>query len=289
MIPAVLVCIDNTAAAQAAIERENEELKKKGKKRDPKDDLHDFFAARAAFCDSLDAVMNAVGMKGICDVLKSNANGEKLSSSASGSGGDCHWGSLTTGHTLDATVANILVALAAQYQSCLPDLLVQLQTYSVAPGGRGFRPCIIAACGGFMNMCDNSATHLTSLLSVIQNAAAASESPTPKKDTHDAADDARRCAIAALGSIVQLKDSSKHLRNVIATLLQALSDDAGCLTSFFVLFFSFLGGFVTHFRDSLQLHARLCNLCCASVNARAPRLWQQFSVRSAAHARICNL
>jgi hypothetical protein len=228
MIPAVLVCIDNTAAAQAAIERENEELKKKGKKRDPKDDLHDFFAARAAFCDSLDAVMNAVGMKGICDVLKSNANGEKLSSSASGSGGDCHWGSLTTGHTLDATVANIFVALAAQYQACLSDLLVQLQTYSVAPGGRGFRPCIIAACGGFMNMCDNSATHLTSLLSVIQNAAAASESPTPKKDTHDAADDARRCAISALGSIVQLKDSSKHLRNVIATLLQALSDDAGC-------------------------------------------------------------
>ncbi len=89
-----------------------------------------------------------------------------------------------------------------------------------------------------MSMCDNSATHLTSLLSVIQNAAAASESPTPKKDVHDAADDARRCAISALGSIVQLKDSSKHLRNVIATLLQALSDDAGCLFS--ICFFYFL-------------------------------------------------
>ena len=78
-----------------------------------------------------------------------------------------------------------------------------------------------------MPMCDNSSQHLSSLLSIIQNAAAASESPSPKKDSHDAADDARRCAIAALGSIVQLKDSSKYLRNVIATLLQALSDDAG--------------------------------------------------------------
>jgi hypothetical protein len=91
MLPAILVCIDSTAAAQAAVEREIEELKKKGKKRDPKDDVHDLFAARAAFCDSLDAIMNAVGMKGICDVLKSNANAERDPSAAS----SCDWGSLT--------------------------------------------------------------------------------------------------------------------------------------------------------------------------------------------------
>ena len=81
-----------------------------------------------------------------------------------------------------------------------------------------------------MPMCDKSPQHLSSLLSVIQKASAAPDSPPPKKDSgaaHDAAEDARRCALAAIGSIVQLKDSSKHLRNVIATLLQALSDDTG--------------------------------------------------------------
>ncbi len=270
MLPAILVCIDNTAAAQAAVERETEELKKKGKKRDPKDDIHDFFAARAAFCDSLDAVMNAVGLKGICDVLKSNANAENGSSSTAGVAGGCHWGSLTTGFSLDAAVSNILVSSAAQHHAVLAELLVQLQAYSVAPGGRGFRPCIIAACGGFMPMCDNSPQQLSSLLSIIQNAAATSESPTPKKDAHDAADDARRCAIAALGSIVQLKDSSKHLRNVIATLLQALSDDAGiaaqtCDTASTCI----MGG---HSRFFLQLRARHCNHYCASANTLGPKL-----------------
>jgi hypothetical protein len=229
MLPAILVCIDSTAAAQSAIERETEELKKKGKKRDPKDDVHDFFAARAAFCDSLDAVMSAVGLKAVCDVLKANASGDDAAF-VGGGGGGCDWSSLTRGYNLNAAVANILVSSVAQHQGALGDVLAQMQGYSVAPGGRGYRPCIIAACGGFMPMCDKSPQHLSSLLSVIQKASAAPDSPPPKKDSgaaHDAAEDARRCALAAIGSIVQLKDSSKHLRNVIATLLQALSDDTG--------------------------------------------------------------
>jgi hypothetical protein len=257
MLPAILVCIDSTSAAQAAIERETEELKKKGKKRDTKDDIHDFCAARAAFCDSLDAVLNAVGMKGICDVLKSNASSE-----SDACAGGCDWGSLTTGYSLDAVVANILVSSVVQHPATFAELLSQMQGYSVAPGGRGYRPCIIAACGGFIPMCDNSSQHMSSLLAIVQKAAAPPESPSPKKDSYDSIDDARRCAIAALGSIVQLKDSSKHIRNVISTLLQALSDNTGrsptpvrfenveCLTL-------------------PQSHARRCNLCYASAKIRS--------------------
>jgi hypothetical protein len=243
MLPAILVCIDSTAAAQAAIERETEELKKKGKKRDPKDDMHDFGAARAAFCDSLDAVLTAVGMKGICDVLKSNA----VSADDGGSGG-CDWSSLTTGHSLDAVVANILVSSVAQHPAIFAEVLVQIQSYSVAPGGRGYRPCIIAACGGFIPMCNKSAQHLSSLLAIIQKSAAAPEVPPLKKDSSDSVDDARRCAIAALGSIVQLSDSSKYIRNVISTLLQALSDNAGLRFGTFFL--------------SLSIHLSQLNYSC---------------------------
>ena len=83
-----------------------------------------------------------------------------------------------------------------------------------------------------MPLCDQTAQNLSSLLSIIQKAAAAPDSPPPKKDQRDYADDARRCAISAIGCIVQLKDSSKHLRNVIATLLQALADDSGDSATF---------------------------------------------------------
>jgi hypothetical protein len=228
MLPAILVCIDNTASAQAAYERESEELKKKGKKRDAKEEIVDFCSARAAFCDSLDAVMTAVGLKAVCDVLKSNSRAAVDCSSVDSSGG-CDWSSLTTGFVLNAPVANILVSSVAQHHNVFGELLSQMQSYSVAPGGRGYRPCIIASCGGFIPMCDRAPQHLPSLLSVIQKAATASDSSSGS--AYDLSIDARRCAIAAIGSIVQLKDSSKHLRNVVETLLQALSDEAGIIPS----------------------------------------------------------
>jgi hypothetical protein len=76
-------------------------------------------------------------------------------------------------------------------------------------------------------MCHNSPQHISSILAMVQKAAAPPESPMSKKESWDSVDDARRCAIAALGCIVQLNDSSKYIRNVISTLLQALSDNAG--------------------------------------------------------------
>ena len=107
-------------------------------------------------------------------------------------------------------------------------------------------------------MCDNSPQHMSSLLAIVQKAAAPSESPSPKKDSYDSIDDARRCAIAALGSIVQLKDSSKHIRNVISTLLQALSDNTGSSLELVCVE-------IVNCLMIPQSHAKRCNLCYASA------------------------